>query len=139
MASKLALLVLAAAALVAARPDISVSVNPARKSLNTYNTRGALFDVHVNNWEQHIDGQEIKCHAVYAYLDHFGQRWANPVDLEINSCNSGRTGNCNTWFATIPAPEDTSKVIEAVAYCRHLASKRVWAEGKGNIQFKYTD
>eukprot|EP00727_Mastigamoeba_balamuthi_P005092 m51a1_g14581 hypothetical protein (141) ;mRNA; f:1118791-1119282 len=140
MASKLALLlVLAAAALAAAKPTINVTVSPSRQSLNTYDSHGALFDVHVNNWEQHIAGHEISCHAVYTYLDHFGQRWAHPVDLRINSCNSGRTDNCNTWYATVPAPEDSSKVIEAVAYCRHLTSKKVWAEGKGNIKFQYAD
>eukprot|EP00727_Mastigamoeba_balamuthi_P003697 m51a1_g13324 hypothetical protein (139) ;mRNA; r:1384-1910 len=136
MASKLLLvLVLAAAALASA--SLTVTVNPARQSLNTFTAHGAFYDVRVNNWEQHIFGQEIRCHAVYAYLDHFSQRWAHPIDEEIGSCNSGRSGDCNTWFATIPAPASNATVIEAVAYCRHNNGPKIWAQGTGNIQFQH--
>eukprot|EP00727_Mastigamoeba_balamuthi_P003551 m51a1_g13193 hypothetical protein (139) ;mRNA; f:1270-1765 len=135
MTSKLSLvLVLAAAALASA--SLTVTASPARQSVNTFDSNGALFDVQVNNWDEHISGQEISCHAVYAYLNNFGQRWAHPIDAQINSCNSGRSGNCNTWFAAIPAPADASQVIEAAAYCQHNNGPKIWAQGTGNILFQ---
>eukprot|EP00727_Mastigamoeba_balamuthi_P010986 m51a1_g651 hypothetical protein (140) ;mRNA; f:203504-203985 len=136
MAIKLSLvLVLAAASLVSAR--LTVTLHPARQSLNTFPAGSApSLEVHVNNHEEHINGQEINCYAYYAYLDFFGQPWAHPIDQRINSCNSGRTGDCDTWYATIPAPADSSKVIEAVAYCRHNNGQRIWAQGTGNVRFQ---
>eukprot|EP00727_Mastigamoeba_balamuthi_P009489 m51a1_g5162 hypothetical protein (139) ;mRNA; r:116877-117349 len=136
MASKLSLvLVLAAAALASAQ--LTVTLQPARGSHNTYQA-GSLptLTVNVNNREEHVFGQEINCYAYYAYLDHFGQTWAHPIDQQIVSCNSGRSGDCNTWTFEIPQPADNSKVIEAVAYCRHNNGQRIWAQGSGNAMFQ---
>eukprot|EP00727_Mastigamoeba_balamuthi_P000919 m51a1_g10824 hypothetical protein (139) ;mRNA; r:6962-15075 len=136
MASKLSLvLVLAAAALASA--TLTVTVNPARRSLNTYTAHGAFLTVRVNNWEEHISGMEIHCHAYYAYLDYFGQPWTHPVDEQIMNCNSGRTGNCNMWLEQIAAPANNNTVIEAVAYCQHNNGPKIWAEGAGNVRFQH--
>eukprot|EP00727_Mastigamoeba_balamuthi_P000918 m51a1_g10823 hypothetical protein (140) ;mRNA; r:5736-6219 len=136
MASKLSLvLVLAAAALASA--SLTVIVSPARQSLNTFTAQnGPIFVVMVNNRVEHIFGQEINCHAYYAYLDYFGQPWTHPIDEEIMACNSGRTGDCDTWYAAIPAPANNNTVVEAVAYCQHNNGPKIWAQGTGNIRFQ---
>eukprot|EP00727_Mastigamoeba_balamuthi_P009490 m51a1_g5163 hypothetical protein (140) ;mRNA; f:118072-118572 len=136
MASKLSLvLVLAAAALASAQ--LTVTLQPARGSHNTYHAgSNPIINVRVNNWEEGIDGRQINCYAYYAYLDLFGQTWAHAIDQQIMSCNSGRTGNCNVWTFEIPQPADNSKVIEAVAYCRHNNGQRIWAQGSGNAMFQ---
>eukprot|EP00727_Mastigamoeba_balamuthi_P014715 m51a1_g987 hypothetical protein (141) ;mRNA; r:468951-469457 len=122
---------------IATAADITVSVSPRRGTVNTYPAgSGPTLIVHTNNWELGVDGNLIDCFAHYAYLEAFGRPWTDIRDVRITSCNSGRTGNCNTWYYDIPPPAQSSQVIEAVAYCRVSNGGQIWAQGSGNVMFR---
>eukprot|EP00727_Mastigamoeba_balamuthi_P012286 m51a1_g7680 hypothetical protein (141) ;mRNA; r:9293-9789 len=117
--------------------DITVTVTPSRGTVSTYpaGTVPTLL-VHANNWELGVDGNLISCFAHYAYLEAVGRPWTDIRDVRIMSCNSGRTGNCNTWYYDFPPPARSNQVIEAVAYCRVSNGRQIWAQGTGNVMFR---
>eukprot|EP00727_Mastigamoeba_balamuthi_P009119 m51a1_g483 hypothetical protein (147) ;mRNA; r:218200-218732 len=143
MASKLSLLLLLAATALASDSRVGLIVHPApgRQSISPYTSEGARITLYLNNWalKPRISGADIECFATFTYLDAFGQPWLYPVNIHSFSCNTGRIGPqaCTEWDLTIPAPHNTTKVIEVAPYCTYHG-QRFWAEGTGNIKFEYS-